>query len=59
MINHIFISGDKMSGKKKPIKEGLRNIGKNLIKEKELENNLKTEIAKEISYNRSLKNNSK
>lgn len=48
-----------MSGKKKPINEGLRNIGKNLIKEKELENNLKNEIAKEISYNRSLKNNSK
>lgn len=37
-----------MSIKKKPINEGLRNVGKNLIRENEIEKNLRNEIAKEI-----------
>lgn len=35
--------------KKKTVNEGLRNIGRNLVKEQEIEKNLRTEIAKEIS----------
>lgn len=37
-----------MKGPKKNIKEGLRNIGSNLVKEKEVENNVKNEIANEF-----------
>lgn len=37
-----------MSIKKKPVKEGLRNIGSNLIKEQEIEKNLYYEISKEL-----------
>lgn len=37
-----------MNVRKKPIKEGLRNIGNNLIKEQEIEKNLYYEISKEI-----------
>lgn len=36
--------------KKKKINEGLRSISKNFVNEKELEENIKTEIASEI-YN--------
>lgn len=37
-----------MSIRKKQVKEGLRNIGNNLIKEQEIEKNLYYEISKEI-----------
>ena len=40
-----------MNTKKKPVKDGLRNIGKNLIRENEIEQNLRNEIAKEIHNN--------
>lgn len=40
-----------MSIKKKPVNNGLRNIGKNLTKEKDVEVNLRNEIAKEIHNN--------
>ena len=38
----------KLKNKKKPVKEGLRNISQNFVKEKELEENIRNEIAKEI-----------
>lgn len=38
--------------KKKRIKEGLRNLTKNFVSEKELEENLKNEISSEIHNNR-------
>ena len=41
-----------MSIKKKPINEGLRNIGKNLIRENEIEKNIRSEISKEIHNNK-------
>ncbi len=37
-----------MAIKKKKINEGIRGIGKNLVKEEEIEQNLKMEIAKEL-----------
>lgn len=37
-----------MVTKKKKINEGLRGIGQSLIKEEEIEKNLKMEIAKEL-----------
>lgn len=37
-----------MAIKKKKINEGLRGIGQNLVKEQEIEQNLKMEIAKEL-----------
>lgn len=40
--------------KKKKINEGLRNISKNFVNEKELEENIKSEISSEI-YNRKKK----
>ena len=38
--------------KKKRINEGLRNLTKNYVSEKELEENLKNEISSEIHNNR-------
>lgn len=38
--------------KKKRINEGLRNLTKNFVSEKELEENLKNEISSEIHNNR-------
>lgn len=38
--------------KKKRINEGLRNLTKNFVSEKELEENLKKEISSEIHNNR-------
>ena len=38
--------------KKKRINEGLRNLTKNFVSEKELEENLKNEISSEIHINR-------
>lgn len=38
----------KMTNKKKKINEGIRGIAQNLIKEEEIEKNLKMEIAKEL-----------
>ena len=45
-----IISGDEM--KKKKINDGLRNLPKNFVTENELEENIKTEIAKEITNTR-------
>ena len=42
--------GDEM--KKKKINDGLRNLPKNFVTENELEENIKTEIAKEITNTR-------
>ncbi|MFR5892257.1 MAG: hypothetical protein ACLUG4_07310 [Bacilli bacterium] len=38
--------------KKKKINDGLRNLPKNFVTESELEENIKTEIAKEITNTR-------
>lgn len=38
--------------KKKKVNEGLRGIGKALVKEQEIEKNLRTEIANEIHRNK-------
>ena len=37
-----------MTSKKKKVNEGIRGIAKNLIREEEIEQNLKMEIAKEL-----------
>ncbi len=37
-----------MTTKKKKVNEGLRGIAQNLIKEQEIERNLRTEISKEL-----------
>lgn len=38
--------------KKKRVNEGLRNIAKNFVSEKELEDNIKLEISSEIHNNK-------
>lgn len=38
--------------KKKRVNEGLRSISKNFVNEKELEENIKSEISSEIHTNR-------
>lgn len=46
-----------MSLKKKKINEGLRGIGQSLIKEQEIEKNLKMEISRELHEPKKKKNN--
>lgn len=38
-----------MKTKKKKVNEGIRNISKNFVEEKKIEDNIKLEIAKEIN----------
>ena len=46
-----------MNTKKKLVKEGLRNIGNNLVKEQEIEKNLYYEISKEIHQDKKKQTN--